>query len=223
MSLLTLFHPAPARPPGRHTAEWAALQQRARRAEQEREAMRGERDAARDETEQLRQRHALEVKGWQDALRLAGAESMAIAGELEQVKAERDAATAEVRRLNAILDADKGLPAHHVDAPIEQGCRDTPHAAEETVRDETLLDMAERGDFGLAADLLAGLRQERRPRRPPLPTDPPPPDCAATAGLPLFGHSLPVRMVRPVTPTEVSRDAANAAQASVADAMAAAP
>ncbi len=52
---------------------------------------------------------------------------------------------------------------------------------------------------------------------------PPSADAGAAAVMPLYSRSLPVCTVKPTPPTEVSRGAAEAAQASVADALEPAP
>lgn len=197
MRFLALFRPAPPRTPGRHSAQWAdmqrglvELQERAHGFEQQCAGLQAERDAE-------KQRHLREITGWQDSLRLAGAQCRGIAADLERAEAERD-------RLQRLLDASDGRPSHHVDAPIEQGCRDTPQAAADTVQ-ASLAEMVQDGDERLL-DLLSGLRQDRGPR-PPIPAK----AVAKAVVRPLWEqHSAPPAEVSPVT-GERAREAVHAA------------
>jgi hypothetical protein len=128
MSLFTtLLRPAPVRAPGRHTDTWLKQQQ----ANVELQA---ERDTAREDIEQLKQRHARERAGWQDALRLAGAEAMGYAAERDEARtrsnANRDGwltARAEVERLRATLRALE-VPAGPDAAPGQAALMDDPAA-----------------------------------------------------------------------------------------------
>jgi hypothetical protein len=130
MSILTtLLRPAPVRAPGRHTDTW--LKQRQANAE-----LQAERDTAREDIEQLKQRHARERAGWQDALRLAGAEAMGYAAERDEARGRHNtvlghlrAAEAEVRRLRLLLDASTGEPGSNPTvAPLDdpQSCFSQP-------------------------------------------------------------------------------------------------
>lgn len=155
--------------------------------------------------------HQAEIDGYQGALREAAAKHDALSRNKDKLNAAYGREHAELLQLREILRTSDGRPCIHVDAPIEQGCRDTPQAASETVRDVGLLDLAESGEHGLAADLLRGLRQDRGPK-PPMPgeiTTARMPVVAAV--LPLWDQSVPVSAIT-----------GERASASVADAVGAA-
>lgn len=111
MSLFTaLLRPAPVRAPGRHTDTW--LKQQQANAE-----LQAERDTAREDIEQLKQVHARERAGWQQALELAAAESRGYAAERDEARGRHNtvlghlrAAEAEIKRLRLLLDASTGEP-----------------------------------------------------------------------------------------------------------------
>ncbi|WP_042408169.1 hypothetical protein [Streptacidiphilus carbonis] len=183
MKLLAIFRRTPPpRQPGRHSAEWAAMVDRCQQAELHRDSYR-----TRLETADARaERHVAEITRWAEVVDSAG-------DQFAELMAMYEERVAELQSLRSLLDASDGRPCIHVDAPIEQGCRDTPQAASETVRDLSLLDLAEDGDRP-RLDLLAGLKAAKSSsgRKPPLPGEATTQLPVVSAVLPAWDRSVPV-------------------------------
>lgn len=247
MSLFTLLRPAPLKAPGRHTDTWLELQQHARAMEQERDAANeaAEQLGQRHARERAGWRDALELAAAES--RGIAAERDEARTRHNTVLGHLRAAEAEIKRLNRVLDASKDLPGtkpYVAPADDPESCfsqpdpapaGDEPRIVADTPVAPASYEIADINAETQAVDV-AALRDAEATQQLdaaalrnatglgatavlPVVAVPPSAGAGATAVMPLYSRSLPVCTVKPTPPTEVSRGAAEAAQASVADAL----
>jgi len=244
MNILRLFHGCPERTPGRHSAEWAAMRRDLTAAQSQCSTLETARDTAaqRHETEMHQQAAAfrLERNGLRESLRLAADANAELLRERNEARGRHDevlsrlrTAEAQVEQLRATLralevpvdpDAAPGQPALMDDPDAWINQPDGPPRADEWISpvapvapvDSEAADVNAKTQLTDVRDLREDSTVTQQVALPAawtaaaLPVQPPLPDFAPTLTMPLAEAPLA---------TEVSRDAADAARASVADAI----
>lgn len=119
MSLLAVFRPAPLRQPGRHSVEWAAMQQGLAALTQRCRAFEAAAATLQTKLDEQTEQHALEVEGWQEALDHTSAEYAALLRVYERLDTNCIRLRADNERLQQVLSASDGQTGTNMTAAAD--------------------------------------------------------------------------------------------------------